>query len=125
RIVVRRPISAARFNGTVLVEWLNVTNGYDVEADWFQSYEHFMRSGYAWVGVSAQQAGVNFMRSWSARYASLDVTQGGSITNDALSYDIYSQVAQAIRTPGAVDVLGGLAWQRIIATGHAPAGGRH
>jgi Alpha/beta hydrolase domain len=124
RIVVRRPISAARFNGTVLVEWLNVTNGYDVEADWFQSYEHFMRSGYAWVGVSAQQAGVNFMRSWSARYASLDVTQGGSITNDALSYDIYSQVAQAIRTPGAVDVLGGLPWQRIIATGHSQSGGR-
>ena len=89
RIVVRRPISANLFNGTVLVEWFNVTNGYDVEADWFQSYEHFMRSGYAWVGVSAQRAGVDFMRAWSARYASLDVTQGGSITNDALSYDIY------------------------------------
>ena len=124
RIVVRRPLSANQFNGTVLVEWFNVTNGYDVEADWFQSYEHFMRSGYAWVGVSAQRAGVDFMRAWSARYTSLDVTQGGSITNDALSYDIYSQVAQAIHTPGAVDPLGGLPRQRIIATGHSQSGGR-
>jgi hypothetical protein len=124
RIVVRRPISAAKFNGTVLVEWLNVTNGYDVEADWFQSYEHFMRSGYAWVGVSAQRAGVNFMRTWSPRYASLDVSQGETVTNDAFSYDIYSQVAQAIRAPAGVNVLGGLPWQRIIATGHSQSGGR-
>jgi len=124
RIVVRRPLSADRFNGTVLVEWLNVTNGYDVEADWFQSYEHFIRSGYAWVGVSAQRVGVDFLRNWSTRYASLDVTQGGSITNDALSYDMYSQVAQAIRAPGAVDPLGGLPRQRVIATGHSQSGGR-
>jgi hypothetical protein len=124
RIIVRRPASADRFNGTVLVEWLNVTNGYDVEADWFQSYEHFIRRGYAWVGVSAQRAGVDFLRGWSARYASLDVTQGRTITNDALSYDIYSQVAQAIRSPVGVDPLGGLPRVRVIATGHSQSAGR-
>lgn len=124
RIVVRRPITADRFNGTVLVEWYNVTNGYDVEADWIQSHEHFLRSGYAWVGVSAQRAGVNFMKSWSPRYAMLNVSQGETITNDALSYDIYSQVAQAIRAPVGVDPLGGLPRQRIIATGHSQSGGR-
>ena len=124
RIVVRRPVSAAKFNGTVLVEWTNVTNGYDAEADWFQAHTHFMRAGYAWVGVSAQQVGVNYLRSWSPRYATLDVTQGGTITNDALSYDIYSQVAQAIRAPGSVDPLGGLPRQRIIATGHSQSAGR-
>jgi hypothetical protein len=124
RIIVRRPVSAADFNGTVLIEWLNVTNGYDVEADWFQSYEHFIRSGYAWVGVSAQRVGVDFLRGWSARYATLDVTQAGAITNDALSYDIYSQVAQAVRAPGTVDPLGGLPRHHVIATGHSQSGGR-
>src|SRR5438105_1389569 len=29
RVVVRRPADAKRFNGTVLVEWYNVTNGFD------------------------------------------------------------------------------------------------
>jgi hypothetical protein len=124
RIIVRRPLSASQFNGTVLVEWLNVTNGYDVEADWFQSYEHFIRRGYAWVGVSAQRVGVDFLRNWSTRYATLDVTKGGMIMNDALSYDIYSQVAQAIRTPGTVDLLDGLPRERIVATGHSQSGGR-
>ena len=35
RMVVRRPADPARFNGTVLVEWYNVTNGIDAENVWF------------------------------------------------------------------------------------------
>ena len=34
RMVVRRPIDPARFNGTVWIEWLNVTGGSDVETEW-------------------------------------------------------------------------------------------
>ncbi len=55
-------------------------------------------AGFAWVGVSAQRVGVNYLRTWSpARYGSLDVTEGGTITNDALGWDVYSQALQAIR----------------------------
>jgi hypothetical protein len=32
RMLVRRPTSPARFSGTVVVEWLNVSSGYDVDA---------------------------------------------------------------------------------------------
>src|SRR5438105_4448643 len=35
RIVVRRPADPKRFNGTVLVEWDNVTNNFDAENMWF------------------------------------------------------------------------------------------
>jgi hypothetical protein len=31
-IIVRRPTSPAQFNGTVLVEWVNVTSGYNNDA---------------------------------------------------------------------------------------------
>src|SRR4030095_14629622 len=90
RVVVRRPASDRKFNGTVLVEWTNVTNGFDAENLWFFAWEHILRSGYAWVGVSAQRVGVDRLKTWnSARYGTLDVTQGGTITNDALSYDIF------------------------------------
>ena len=57
RMVVRRPKSALKFNGTVIVEWYNVSQGHDGEYDWFQSAEHLVRSGYAWAGVSTQRVG--------------------------------------------------------------------
>ena len=59
RMLVRRPKSASKFNGTVIVEWYNVSQGHDGEYDWFQSAEHLVRSGYAWAGVSTQRVGVN------------------------------------------------------------------
>jgi len=87
RLLVRRPISALAFNGTVILEWYNVTNGFDVEPDWFQTNNYLLAHGYAWIGVSAQRVGVNYLQSWSpgGRYASLDVTTGGTITDDSLS----------------------------------------
>ena len=73
RFVVRRPADAARFNGTVVVEWVNVTANRDLDIDWLQVGEHLMRNGYAWIGLSAQRVGVDQMREWSpTRYGSLD-----------------------------------------------------
>jgi len=103
RLLVRRPISASAFNGTVILEWYNVTGGLDAELDWFQSRNYLLAHGYAWIGVSAQMVGVNYLQRWSpaGRYASLDVTVGGRITDDSLSYDIFSQAGQASLIPQA------------------------
>jgi len=38
------------------------------------------------------------LRDWNpARYGTADLTQGGTILNDALSYDVFSQAAQAVK----------------------------
>lgn len=58
RLVVARPADASRFNGTVLVEWLNVSGGADASAAWGYLHRELVRSGYVWVGVSAQYAGI-------------------------------------------------------------------
>ena len=112
RLIVRRPRSASAFNGTAIIEWNNVTPGHDLDIDWLQSHDYWMRSGYVWVGVSAQRVGVEALKVWNARrYGSLDVTDGGTITNDDLSYDVFAQAAQAVRSAGGrpgVDLLGGL-----------------
>ena len=122
RVVVRRPVSQAAFNGTVLVEWQNVTAGYDLDALWNRRH---LREGYAWVGVSAQRVGVDQLRAWSpARYGSLDVTGGAAFTTDQLSYDIFAQAAEAIRSPGAVDLLGGLDVERVLAIGASQSASR-
>ena len=121
RIIVRRPSSQEAFNGTVLAEWQNVTAQYEVDHYWHESSEHFLRAGYAWVGISAQRAGIqplpgpaaafgiNSLKAWNpTRYAPLDVTVGGTVLNDALRFDIYSQAVQALRSPTGVDPLGPL-----------------
>jgi hypothetical protein len=125
RLVVHRPTSAARFNGTVIIEWNNVTAGYDIEGAWYQSYDYFMRAGFVWIGVSPQRVGVEALKRWNPRrYGMLDVTADGTIMNDDLSYDIFADVGRVVRKPVAVDVLGGLKAQRVFATGWSQSGGR-
>ncbi len=125
RVVVRRPASDKKFNGTVLVEWTNVTNGFDAENVWFFAWEHILRSGYAWIGVSAQRVGVDRLKSWNpTRYGTLDVTKGGTVTNDAFSYDIFMQAGQALRHPVGIDMLGGLKPKAFIAIGESQSAQR-
>ncbi len=122
RMIVRRPTSPENFNGIVVMEWLNVAANSNIDALWLQSHDHYIRHGYAWIGVSVQQAGIHSpvtgLKAWSPiRYGTLDVTQGGTILDDALSYDIFSQAAQAVRQPTGVDPMGGLHVERIFAAG--------
>jgi hypothetical protein len=121
RMIVRRPASPIGFNGTVLMEWQNVSFGYDIDAAWLASFEHLIRRGYAWIGVSAQRIGVHGttgLRAWNpARYGTLDLTAGGTRTDDSLGYDLFSQAGQAVRHPVGIDPMGGLPVERIIATG--------
>jgi hypothetical protein len=123
RIVVRRPKAASKFNGTVIVEWYNVSQEHDGEYDWFQSVEHLVRSGCAWVGVSNQRVGVNSLKEWSPlRYATLDVTDGGKVMDDSLCYDIFTAAAEAVRGNGKV--MGTSKVTGLVAIGHSQSAGR-
>jgi hypothetical protein len=127
RLIVRRPVRQSRFNGVVIVEWFNVTNQYDTDVLWLYQKEFFIREGYAWVGVSAQNVGLSAaptgLKAWSPkRYGTLDVTNGGRITGDALAADIYSQAGAAVRRVTAV--LGGLKPTYLIAAGQSQSASR-
>jgi len=132
RLIVRRPARLRDFKGTVFVEWLNVTAGYDIEAQWTVGWPHIVDEGAVYVGVSAQRVGVQgggpgSLTVWSpTRYGSLDVTDGGTITNDTLSYDIFSQAGQAIVHPVGVDPLAVLrpGVERVVMTGASQSAGR-
>lgn len=118
RMVTYRPSAAANFNGTVIVEWLNVTAGADLANDWVMAHNEFVREGAAWVGVSAQAVGVNNLKSdQPARYSTLNHP------GDSYSYDIFSAAARQIRSNPA-SVLGGLTPQRLIATGESQSASR-
>jgi hypothetical protein len=125
RMLVRRPADPTKFNGTVIVEWNNVTAGHDQDIDWYQIHDHIMRAGYVWIGVTAQRIGVEALKVWSKdRYGTLDVSADGTIMNDALSYDIFADAGRAAREPRGADFLGGLKPQRVFATGHSQSAAR-
>lgn len=125
RIVVRRPSNPADFNGKVVAEWSNVTAGHDLEANWFGDPYYLIKHGYAWVGVSAQAVGTNYLKNTfnPTRYAGLEVGPSG----DGLSFDIYGAAIKAIRGFGSgPQPLGGLTPNitKVTASGESQSCGR-
>ncbi|MEA3001882.1 MAG: hypothetical protein QOH81_670 [Sphingomonadales bacterium] len=123
RVVTVRPADPRRFNGNVVVEWLNVTGGADTAATWSMAHRELVRSGYAFVGVSAQMVGIEpnptglppvqvagkpLKVADPQRYAALHHP------GDAFSYDIFTQAARAVRS-GAL--LGGLRPRAVLGAG--------
>ncbi len=58
RILVRYPEDPEAFDGTVFVEWFNVTGGIDVDVAFGLGYPAIIDAGSAYVGVSAQEVGI-------------------------------------------------------------------
>jgi hypothetical protein len=125
RILVYRPSDPERFNGTVVVEWLNVSGGVEAAPDWISAHTHFIRDGYAWVGVSAQFAGVEggggLLGVVELPLKTVDAARYGSLVHpgDSFSYDIFSQTGQAVRRPAGPSPLGDLEIERVIAAGES------
>jgi hypothetical protein len=128
RIVVRKPRDPKKFNGTVLVEWMNVSVGLEAPPEYPYLATEILRSGYAWVGVSAQLIAVSggtgvvplegvppggLRAADPARYGSL------RHPGDKYSLDMFTQVGRALRTPGKLDVLGALQPKRLLAMGES------
>nr|WP_249420499.1 alpha/beta hydrolase domain-containing protein [Rhabdothermincola salaria] len=136
RILVRRPIDPEDFNGTVVVEWLNVSAGRDSDPVFGYLHPYLLREGYAYVGVSAQATGIEGggarlevpgvppdalapLREW-------DPERYGSLTHpgDAWSYGIYTDVAEMVRAPGEPNPLEGLAVDHVLAVGESQSAAR-
>jgi hypothetical protein len=124
RMVVLTPADRAQFNGTVLVEWLNVSGGIDAPAVWMMAHREIVRAGYAYVAVSAQRVGVEGGASLlgvdmslksqdPARYASL------RHPGDAFAYDIFSQIGGLVRNAGDDSVLREVRAEYVVAVGES------
>jgi len=123
RIVALTPKDQTRFNGTVLVEWLNVSGGIDAPALWMMAHREMLRAGYAFVAVSAQKVGVDGGESLLGIDMSLktqDPTRYASLNHpgDAFAFDIFSQIGALVRSAGD-RILGGLRPQHVVALGES------
>lgn len=131
RALVRRPADPADFNGTLVVEWLNVSAGRESDPDFGFLADELLSNGYAYAAVSAQQMGVEPgglgidvpgvipealapLKEWDPeRYGEL------SHPGDEYSYDIYSQAAATLAQPDDGAPLDGLDVERIVAVGES------
>jgi Alpha/beta hydrolase domain len=130
RFLVRRPTDPARFNGSVFVEWFNVSGGIDDDPDFGYAHVELLRSGWTYVGVSAQAEGVvggGFsLVPGQKPLVTWDPQRYGSLKHpgDNYSYDMYSQVACVLRhLEGTVKPLGSLTPARLIAAGESQSAG--
>lgn len=122
RIAIARPINPEDFNGTVIVEWFNNSGGLDAAPDWLALQTEIMRSGYVWVGVSAQRVGVQGGGgAFDISLQDVDPVRYGSLFHpgDSFAYDIYSQAAQSVKNPVGLDPLEGLQVERMIGVGQS------
>jgi alpha-ketoglutarate-dependent taurine dioxygenase len=124
RFLVRRPRDPARFSGTVVVHWNNVSLGFEYPG---RMNDEIVASGSAWVGATVQTVGLDglpgaeqrALHGWdAARYGSL------SILDDDASFDIFTQIASAVGPDRlghaeAVDPMGGLPVTRLLALGES------
>lgn len=126
RILVRRPDDPGAFNGTVVVEWLNVSSNVDVDVDFGFFAEEVLRGGYAWVGVTAQAVAVTStgggaFGDTAVGLAAWDPERYGQLAHpgDPFSYDIFSQAGSVLRNDEGRRVLGGVAPELILAVGES------
>lgn len=131
RMIVRRPADPADFNGTLVIEWLNVTAGRDSDPDFGYLAEELLTQGYAYAAVSAQKIGVEPgglgldipnvppealypLKEWDPeRYGELNHP------GDAWSYDIFTQAARALLDVDEDAPMRGLATEHVIAAGES------
>lgn len=113
RMIVRRPTT--KFNGTVVIDWVNVTAQFENAVDTLETIEMLMREGFAFVHASIQAAGLCCTpltpKAWDpVRYAAI------SHPGDDYAEDILTQVAAALRVELGAD--------RVLAAGQSQSASR-
>lgn len=143
RILVRRPADPKRFSGSVVVEPLNPSIGVDLPIMWGESYEEFIRQGFAWVGVSIKPVTLDALQRFdAARYQGLGMPNPRSspcseeqinklgmvsatrllTTNElGLAWDMLSEVGDLLKSSRADNPLGQAA-KRLYMTGQSQSG---
>ena len=117
RMIVRAPKNPADFNGRVLVEMMNTTALVDLDIAWQQAHDYLMRDGWAYVGITVQQTGINALQAFKrqpTRYtglglnlrtpdASADPLAGSR--DPSLAWDLTSQIGALLARGGQTSPL--------------------
>jgi len=111
RILVRRPASAGRFSGNVVVEILNNARRYDWAMMWGYMHDGLIERGDAWIGVTMPGGIAGLTKFNPTRYSGLSFSNptpaapcpGGaantvSPSEEGLRWDMLSQVGAMLKS---------------------------
>ena len=139
KILVRRPSSPSKFSGAVVVELENSARRFDWGMMWGYLHEYLMERGDAWVGISMPANAVGLKKFNPTRYAALSFANptpdevcaapaagrgpgrgrgpaGPSATEDGLRFDMFSQVAAALKSSEKDMPFSGFRVERVFMT---------
>jgi hypothetical protein len=134
RILVRRPVAAARFSGNVVVELLNSVRRFDWAWMWGYAHDHILENGDAWIGIE-MPGGVQGLKKFNpSRYAAVSfsnptpttpcgagATAAASDSEEGLRWDMITQVGALLKSGVASRPLAGFQVQAIfLTTGQSP-----
>lgn len=110
RILIRRPINATKFSGSVIIEPLENTRAFDWAFLWSTSHEYFTQHGDAWVGITHNPQAIDTLKKFNEkRYSTLSManptpdeacgpTQTKSPTEVGLKFDMFSQLGALLKS---------------------------
>jgi hypothetical protein len=110
RILLRRPATAARFSGSVIVELMNPARRWDWPMMWGYTRDYIMEHGDAWVGVTMPLSVAGLQKFDPTRYASL------SFADEGQRWDMLSQVGALLKSSLAVRPLLGFRVEHLYMT---------
>jgi hypothetical protein len=131
RILVRHPSNASKFSGTVVVELMNPARRFDWPMMWGYAHEHFIEHGDAWVGITMPGAIQGLKKFNPTRYAAVSFAAPGPSAcaangknaapdqEEGLRWDMFSQVAAALKSTVAGAPMAGLKVERVFMTTQA------
>src|SRR5260370_5815476 len=123
RMLVKLPRNPRKFSGTVVIEPLNPSAGYDIAAVWDRSWPYFVRNGDIFVGWTSRYGTLATLKQWNAaRYAPL--TWGvNSAVDDGITFDIAAQVGALFKANGPGSPTHGIKVKRVFEAGFSQDGG--
>ena len=116
RILVIRPSDRKAFTGKVMVDILNMSNGWDFNKMWSVMHQHILENGWTYVGVTSKPNAVAGLKAFDPeRYRALSwanplpgssplncakvAEDSARETENGLAWDILSQVGALLKEP--------------------------
>jgi hypothetical protein len=123
RMLVKGPTDPRRFSGTVVIEPLNPSAGFDIAAVWDRSWPYFVRNGDVFVGWTSRYGTIATLKAFNpTRYAPL--TWGvNSAVDDGITFDIAAQVGALFKANGPGSPTHDLKVERVFEAGFSQDGG--
>lgn len=106
RVIVFMPEDPADFKGVVYVDILNASSKVDVPDLWRRGYEHYMKNGYAYVGVTSKTFNVDALHRFNPeRYKTISWDLPNGQPETGFAWDIFGQVGALLKENGGASRL--------------------